>query len=110
MFANAEAYEQFMGRWSRLMAPQLVDFANVPDEGQLLDIGSGTGSLSFEIIQSKKKARAVGIDPSKEFVAYANGRNPNPDRIRFETGDARHLPFPDATFEASLSLFVFNFV
>ncbi len=99
-----------MGRWSRQIALRLVDFANVPDEGQLLDIGSGTGALSFAIVQRKAKARVIGIDPSKEYVAYASSLNPARDRINFETGDAQRLRFADATFSSSLSLLVFNFI
>jgi SAM-dependent methyltransferase len=110
MFANAEAYERFMGRWSRLIAARLVDFSNIPDEGQVLDIGSGTGVLSFVISQRKANARVIGIDPSKEYVAYATSINRLPDRNNFEIGDAQHLRFPNVTFESSLSLLVFNFI
>jgi ubiquinone/menaquinone biosynthesis C-methylase UbiE len=110
MFANAEHYERFMGRWSRLIAARLVDFASVPDEGQLLDIGSGTGSLSFEIVQRRAEVHVVGVDSSKEYVAYANSRNPVPHRLNFEIGDAEQLRFADAAFGASLSLLVFNFI
>src|SRR5262245_33745753 len=110
MFANAEAYERFMGRWSRLVAARFLEWTNVPDKGQVLDIGSGTGSLSFEIIKRKANVHVVGLDPSKEYVAYATGRNPDSDRVKFEIGDAGHLPFADATFESSLSLLVFNFI
>jgi len=99
-----------MGRWSRLVAHPLMDFINLPDEGQVLDVGSGTGSLSFAIAQPKAKLRVVGIDPSREYVAYANNRNPAPDRISFETGDAQRLRFADATFRSSFSLLVFNFI
>jgi SAM-dependent methyltransferase len=52
----------------------------------------------------------VGIDPSKEYVAYANSLNPARHRITFEIGDAQHLRFADATFASSLSLLVFNFI
>jgi SAM-dependent methyltransferase len=110
MFVNAEAYEQFMGRWSRLMAAPFIEFAGIVDEGRLLDIGSGTGSLSFEVVQRRKNVHVVGIDPSKEFVEYSSGTNPEPDRISFEIGDALRLPFADATFDSSLSLLVFNFI
>ena len=65
MFANAEAYERFMGRWSCLAASRLVDFINVPEEDPLLDIGSGTGSLSFAVAQRNPRAHIVGVDPSK---------------------------------------------
>ena len=110
MFADAEAYERFMGRWSRSLAPLLVDFAEVPDAGRVLDIGSGTGSLALAIAKSKIQSHVLGIDPSKEYVAYANANNPFPDRVGFQAGDAQQLHFPDGTFHASLSLLVFNFI
>ena len=110
MFADAEAYERFMGRWSRLVAPQLVDFTDVPDLGRFLDVGSGTGSLAFALAERKPQAHVLGVDPSKEYVAYANSRNPFRDRVSFETGDAQQLGLADASFEASLSLLVFNFI
>ena len=92
------------------MAGQFIDFANVRDEGQLLDIGSGTGALSFGIVQRKAKVCVVGIDPSKEYVAHANSSNSVPERINFEVGDAQHLRFLDATFGSVVSLLVFNFI
>lgn len=110
MFANAEAYERFMGRWSRLVAPLLVDFSDLPDTGRALDIGSGTGSLAFAIAERKDRVHVVGIDPSQQYVAYANSRNRFPDRVRFQVGDAQQLSFPDAAFETGLSLLVFNFI
>jgi SAM-dependent methyltransferase len=110
MFGDAEAYEQFMGRWSRLVAPRLVDFTNLPERGRMLDVGSGTGSLAFAIAERKGRARVLGIDPSREYVAYAVSRNPFPDRASFEVGDAQQLHFPDASFDAALSLLVFNFI
>lgn len=110
MFGDAEAYERFMGRWSRLVAPRLVDFTNLPERGRMLDVGSGTGSLAFAITERKRRARVLGIDPSQEYVAYATSRNPFPDRASFEVGDAQQVHFPDASFDAALSLLVFNFI
>src|SRR4051812_48080661 len=110
MFANAEAYERFMGRWSRLVAPLLADFAGIPDTGRALDIGSGTGALAMEIAGRKAGLQVTGIDPSKEYVAYAASRNSFPKRIAFEIGDGQDLHFKDATFAACLSLLVFNFI
>jgi SAM-dependent methyltransferase len=110
MFGNAEAYDRFMGRWSRLVSPLLVDFAGIPDGGRVLDIGSGTGSLAFEMAKRKARLHVTGIDPSKEYVAYATSRNPFPERLSFQTGDAQDLDFADSTFAVSLSLLVFNFI
>ena len=110
MFGNAQAYEQFMGRWSRQIAPLLVDFAAVADTGRVLDIGSGTGSLAFDVAKRRTGVHVTGIDPSPEYVGYAASKNPFVDRVAFHTGDAQHLDFEAATFDASISLLVFNFI
>ncbi|HVW87020.1 MAG TPA: class I SAM-dependent methyltransferase [Bryobacteraceae bacterium] len=110
MFGDAEAYERFMGRWSRLLAPLLVDFTGLPERGRVLDAGSGTGALAFSIARSKEHCEVSGIDPSKEYVGFATSRNAFPDRVRFEVGDAQQMRFSDGTFQASLSLLVFNFI
>ena len=90
MFGDAEAYDRFMGRWSRLLAPLLVDFADIPDSGRVLDVGSGTGSLAFAIADRKPHSNIVGIDPSREYVEYAGSRSQVRPRVSFETGDARY--------------------
>ena len=110
MFGDAEAYERFMGRWSRIAAPRLVDFTDVPDRGRILDVGSGTGSLAHAIAERKVNARVVGIDPSREYIAWAASKNSFPDRVNFEMGNAQELHFPDESFDAALSLLVFNFI
>jgi SAM-dependent methyltransferase len=110
MFGDAEAYERFMGRWSRLVAPPFVEFTGLPERGRLLDVGSGTGSLAFAIVERKGRVNVVGIDPSREYVAYAMSRNTFRNRASFEVGDAQQLQFPAASFDAVLSLLVFNFI
>jgi SAM-dependent methyltransferase len=110
MFGDAEAYDRFMGRWSRLVALPLVDSTVLPEEGRMLDVGSGTGSLASAIAERRGRAHVLGIDRSKEYVAYATSRNPFPDRASFEVGNAQQLHFPDAGFDAALSLLVFNFI
>ena len=110
MFGNARNYERFMGRWSHLVAPLLVGFTDVADSGRVLDVGSGTGSLAFVIAERKPRVLVLGIDPSREYIAYASSRNPFPERVSFQVADAQELYFPDESFQASLSLLVFNFI
>ena len=107
-FGDAEAYEKFMGRWSRMLAPLLIDFTGIPESGRVLDVGSGTGALAFEISKRNLKCEVIGIDPAKEYVAYSNSKRRV--RVKFEVGDAQQLRFPDASFDASASLLVFNFI
>ncbi len=110
MFADAEAYERFMGRWSRLVAPLLVEFAGVPARGAALDVGSGTGALAFAMAGRNEQLRVTGIDPSKEYVAFAADRNRFGKRVEFEVGDAQQLRFSSGAFDGSVSLLVFNFI
>ena len=48
MFEVAEAYEAWMGRWSRQLAPLFVEFVGVQEGEKVLDAGCGTGSLSSD--------------------------------------------------------------
>ena len=68
MFADARAYERFMGRWSELAAPLFAKFAGIPDRGKVLDIGCGTGSLALAIARLHPHCRIEGIDVSREYT------------------------------------------
>lgn len=41
--SDGPAYAGFLGRWTRLLAPQFLDFAQCPLAASLLDVGTGTG-------------------------------------------------------------------
>lgn len=111
MFARGDAYQQFMGRWSALLAPALLRFSRVRDGDEVLDVGSGTGVLAAAVRDAFPNARVTGIDASHDFVRFAT-ENVRDDsgRIQFEVGDAQQLGFPDARFDAVLSSLVLNFV
>ena len=109
IFAESDAYERFMGRWSRRLAPLLVRFAAVGESRSVLDIGSGTGELAFAIAEALPSAQVTGVDPSGAYVRHAQARTPG-DRVRFMAGDARALQLPDASYDATLSLLAMNFI
>jgi SAM-dependent methyltransferase len=99
-----------MGRWSRLLAPLFIEFVGGINEGEhVLDVGCGTGSLSFTIARTTRASKIVGIDPSVEFVEYARAHNQDP-RVTFEVGDAQDLPYPDGFFDKCLALLIMSFV
>jgi hypothetical protein len=47
--SDGAAYEKFLGRWTKLLAPGVLDFADFRPNGSLLDCGTGTGSLACAI-------------------------------------------------------------
>lgn len=109
MFSAGDAYERFMGRWSRELAPLLVTFAGVRDGNSVLDVGSGTGALTAAVAAVAPSSRIIGIDSAAPYVAFAQARHPA-DLVRFEVGDARQLVFANGGFDRTLSLLVLNFI
>jgi SAM-dependent methyltransferase len=109
LFSEGDAYERFMGRWSRDLAPRLVRFAGIRDGEAVLDVGSGTGALTAAVVSAAPSSRVIGIDPAASYVAFAQARHPGA-RISFEVGDAQQLRFADNSFDRTVSLLVLNFV
>jgi SAM-dependent methyltransferase len=110
MFSEARAYEHFMGRWSRDLAPLLVRFAAVRDGQTVLDVGAGTGALSTAVAAAAPASRIIGIDPSGAYVAFAQAQHAKNGHVSFEVGDAQHMRFDTASFGHTLSLLVVNFI
>jgi SAM-dependent methyltransferase len=109
MFSAGNAYEFFMGRWSRTLAVPFVQFAGVQDGDSVLDVGSGTGAVAAAVAAVSPSSRIVGIDSAAAFVSFAQAHHPG-DLIRFEVGDAQQLPFTDRSFTRALSLLNLNFI
>ena len=108
-FQNAEAYEKIMGRWSQRLAPLLIRFGGLSDGDRVLDVGCGTGSLTFTVPELADVSGIIGIDLTPGFVDFATSRNTD-KRINFEQGDARALPFEDNSFDRAFSMLVLQFI
>ncbi len=110
MFSDAEAYDRRMGRHSRSLAPLFIRFiGGIHDGDHVLDVGCGTGALTFTIVNTTKASKIVGIDLSVPFIEYVRSTNSDP-RVTFEVGDAQQLPYPKASFDKSMFLLAIQFV
>jgi SAM-dependent methyltransferase len=108
-FQNADAYDQFMGRWSRRLAPLLIGFGGLADGEWVLDVGCGTGSLTFVLPVFASLTGVTGIDATEPFITAARARNTDP-RLAFDMGDARVLPYADGSFHRAYSSLVLQFI
>ena len=108
-WANPDAYEAFMGRWSLPAAEAVFDRLKLPSGLSWLDVGCGTGASTQVILSGSDPLDVLGVDPSESFIGAANNRF-NDSRIRFAVGSAESLPAPDDRFEVVLSALVLHFV
>jgi SAM-dependent methyltransferase len=103
----ADAYDRFMGRYSRLLSPQLADFAGVRAGQRVVDVGCGPGALTAELVQRLGPAAVAAVDPSGPFVTAARARFPAVD---VRQASAEQLPFPGQSFDAALAQLVVHFM
>lgn len=104
-----EAYEAYVGRWSRRVAVEFLRRLDVPAGRTWVDVGCGTGALTQAILTWADPALVVGVDPAEGFLATA-GAAVTDARASFRVGDARSLPLPDGGFEVVVSGLALNFV
>jgi len=106
-FVAADAYDRFMGRYSRLLSPQLADLAGIAAGQRVLDVGCGPGALTSELVRRLGPEAVAAVDPSEPFVAAARDRHPGVD---VRQASAEDLPFPDDAFDVALAQLVVHFM
>jgi SAM-dependent methyltransferase len=106
---DGAAYEVFLGRWTRRLAEPLLDFAEFPGAGRLLDVGCGTGSLASTMAARWPTRRIIGIDIAPPYVAFARSQAGG-ENLAFEVADAAELPYANAYFAGTAAQLVLNFV
>ena len=107
--SDGAGYEALMGRWSKRLAPLFIDFAGISAAESVLDVGCGTGSLTFALARNPRISAVEGVDLSPIYVEYASQQSRD-SRVRFRVADACALPFADASFDHTLSSLVLQFI
>lgn len=105
IYGDADGYDAYMGGWSMLLAPSFLRFALAQPPAALLDVGCGTGNLLAATREAFTRAALAGVDPSAALLARAR-RHPLLSDAALARAVAEALPFPDAAFDATLSLLV----
>jgi SAM-dependent methyltransferase len=96
-----------MGRYSRELAPRLIEFAGIEAGMRVLDVGCGPGALTERLAELVGAERVGAADPSESFVSACAERVPGADVRR---ADAEELPWRDGAFDGALAQLVVNFM
>ena len=101
-------YEQYVGRWSRRVAPLFLSWLGIPAGRRWLDVGCGTGALSAAIVDLCSPASVAGVEPSEGFLKTATDNLG--DRVTFYQGTAAEIPLDDRSVDVVGSGLALNFV
>lgn len=102
-----EAYDRFMGRYSRPLAGALTDWLDVRAGERALDVGCGPGAWTEHLVQRLGAGRVSAVDPSPSFVDACRERFPVVD---VRQGSAESLPYGDASFDLAGACLVVHFM
>jgi ubiquinone/menaquinone biosynthesis C-methylase UbiE len=109
LFSDGKGYERLMGRWSRLVGEQFIDWLEVPKGLRWVDVGCGNGAFTELLIERCAPATVAAIDPSEGQLAYARTR-PGAKQAEFRVGDAQALPYADGSFDTASMALVISFL
>jgi len=107
-WSAGDAYEGYVGRWSRAVAAEFVGWLAPPADARCVDVGCGTGALTSSLLAAGAR-EVLGLDRSAGYLAGARARAAGP-QVRLAVADAQALPAPDGRFDAAVSGLVLNFV
>lgn len=100
---------------ARKIVEGTADYVKIPDGGTCLDVGCGSGALSIAVAKRNPNGKVIGVDRwGKEYDKFSkklcerNAEAEGVTNVTFRPGDAMALPFPDETFDAVTSNYVYH--
>jgi SAM-dependent methyltransferase len=89
----------------QLAQKKAIEFLRLNEGDRVLDVGCGSGASILWLVNAVGPTGfVVGIDHAEELLRVARSRMQElgfSDQTRFDAGDALHLPYPDASFDAA---------
>ena len=112
-------YRAFSYNGKRQMSKQIIEgsagYVKLPDGGRGLDVGCGSGALTIAAAKRNPNASLLGIDRwGKEYASFSktlcetNAAAEGVTNAAFQKGDATRLDFPDESFDAVMSNYVYH--
>jgi len=108
-WAQGDAYEAYMGRWSRVVAREFLAWLAPEPAGHWLEVGCGAGALTSSVCSLAEPATVLATDRSASFVEYARTVVEDP-RVSYVAAPAEALPTRAGGFDVIVSGLVLNFI
>ena len=105
---RGDPYEEYVGRWSRRVAPRFLSWLSLPGGLRWLDVGCGTGALCAAIAEHCSPSSLAGVEPAVGFLEAA--RRHLAGRAELHHASAASIPLADASVDVVVSALVLNFV
>ena len=109
VWSSGDAYEGYVGRWSRPVAERFVAWIGPHPGAAWVDVGCGTGALTSAVLDAAEPSASVAVDPSPEFIDDVRERVSD-ERVESRVGDGLALPVADAAADFVVSGLVLNFI
>ena len=112
-------YRMFSYDGKRQLARQIVEgpaaFVKLPAGGRILDVGCGSGALTIACAKGNPACQALGVDlwrgvyaSFSQRICEENAAAEGVANTEFRPGDALKLDFPDGSFDAVTSNYVYH--
>jgi ubiquinone/menaquinone biosynthesis C-methylase UbiE len=88
---------------------RIIELAKLNENGTLLDVGCGTGTLLCEIAKRYHNIDIIGIDVSQNLLDVAKQKiQQHGDQIELKIASVLELPYPDNTFNVVVTSIMFH--
>ncbi len=108
-WSNGDAYESYVGRWSRQIGDKFLSWLDPCDGLRWVDLGCGTGALTSQVLSQCNPKSVVGVEPSEDFLMLARQQIKD-KRVEFRQGSGTEIPIGDQEVDIAVSGLVLNFV
>lgn len=115
VYANKQFSYDGERKLSRQIVEGTAEFITLPEGGVGLDVGCGSGALTIACAKRNPQGHMIGVDRwGAEYASFSkelceqNARAEGVQNVSFQKGDACKLDFPDETFDAVTSNYVYH--
>lgn len=109
---SAVDWDKVSSRYNRIISADpvyrealktIVERVDAAREASILDLGCGTGNLIHLLLEKYPDCRISGVDPSSGMREVTAERFSDYPNVTIEAGDALAIPFPDQSFDYTVS-------